>query len=68
MVFDVGFGLELKVCLAAGAVVPAGAIYLDLLTFGGGIALAVSNGLVVFASAGSAGRWLNFTHAFYRGE
>ena len=55
------------VCLAAGALVPTGAIYLDLLTFGGGIALAVSNGLVVFASSGSAGRWLNFTHAFYRG-
>ena len=55
------------VCLAARALVPTRTIYLDLLTFGGGIALAVSNGLVVYASLGSARRWLNFSHAFYSG-
>lgn len=55
-------------CLAAGALLTGSPpVWFDLLMAGGGIALAVSNGLVAHADWQDAGRWLNFTHAFYRG-
>ena len=37
------------------------------LIFGGGWVLAISNGLFSTSDECAAGRWLNFTHAFYRG-
>ena len=53
--------------LAIGVLALTGEAGFACLMLGGGIALAVANGLASTLDPVAAGRWLNFIHAFYRG-
>ena len=64
-------GARIAICISAvffgiGAIGSLQASSILWLALGGGVALAVCNGMFESPSADAAGRWLNFTHAFYR--
>ena len=64
-------GARIAICISAvffgiGAIGSLQASSILWLALGGGVALAVCNGIFESPSADAAGRWLNFTHAFYR--